>query len=160
MTGLTTATLDTPIGPLAIDAASGGIVAIRFAAGPGPVPAAMPPCLEQALHELTAYFAGRLTAFTVPLLPGGTPFQRAVWDRLAAIPYGTTISYRHLAAALGRPAAVRAVGAANGRNPIPVIIPCHRVIGTDGSLTGYAGGLGKKQWLLDHERRTLAPARP
>jgi methylated-DNA-[protein]-cysteine S-methyltransferase len=153
MNEITTATLDTPIGPLTIDAAADGIVAIRFAAGPRPDPAAMPPCLRQALAELAAYFAGRLTAFAVPLRPRGTPFQTAVWTQLTAIPYGATTTYRRLAAAVGRPAAIRAAGAANGRNPIPIIIPCHRVIGSDGSLTGYAGGIDKKQWLLAHEQK-------
>jgi len=160
MTGLTTASLATPIGPLAVTAAADGIVAVRFAPAVPPPDPGVPACLAQALQELDAYFAGRLTAFTVPLRPRGTPFQRAVWHELAAIPYGTAISYRALAAAVGNPAAVRAVGAANGRNPLPILIPCHRVIGTDGSLTGYGGGLEKKQWLLAHERRTLAALAP
>lgn len=156
MSELITANLATPIGPLAVTADTAGIVAVRFGPAVAPDNQTAPACLEQALQELAAYFAGTLTAFTVPLRPRGTPFQRAVWAELSAIPYGAAISYRALAAAVGNPAAVRAVGAANGRNPLPIIIPCHRVIGTDGSLTGYGGGLENKRWLLAHERRTLA----
>ncbi|MDT8902864.1 methylated-DNA--[protein]-cysteine S-methyltransferase [Anaeroselena agilis] len=152
MQQIATAGLVTPIGPLAVTADPAGIIAVRFAPAAGPPDPAAPPCLLQALDELAAYFAGRLTSFTVPLRPSGTPFQRAVWAELTAIPYGAAISYRDLAAAVGNPAAVRAVGAANGRNPLPILIPCHRVIGADGSLTGYGGGLEKKRWLLDHER--------
>jgi methylated-DNA-[protein]-cysteine S-methyltransferase len=151
MPEVATACLATPIGPLAVGALPAGIVAIHFVDEPGPPHPHPPACLAQALCELQEYFAGRRLVFTVPLLPGGTPFQNAVWTRLAAIPYGRTLSYRDLAAAVGRPRAVRAVGAANGRNPISIIIPCHRVIGSDGSLTGYGGGLDKKQWLLDFE---------
>lgn len=103
-------------------------------------------------RQLDAYFGGELTAFDLPLAPCGTPFQRAVWRRLTAIPYGATTTYGAIATALGRPSASRAVGAANGRNPISVIIPCHRVIGADGSLTGYGGGLPRKQRLLALER--------
>jgi methylated-DNA-[protein]-cysteine S-methyltransferase len=153
MSQLATASLATPIGPLAVTADAAGIVAVRFVPALVPPDTLAPACLGQALAELAAYFAGRLTAFTVPLRPRGTPFQRAVWDELVAIPYGRTVSYRALAAAVGNPAAVRAVGAANGRNPLPILIPCHRVIGADGSLTGYAGGIEKKQWLLALEQK-------
>ena len=107
--------------------------------------------LAAARDELTAYFAGRLREFTVPLAPNGTDFQRRVWGALTRIPYGTTISYADLARRVENVTAVRAVGAANGRNPIPVIVPCHRVIGSDGSLTGFGGGLDRKRWLLHHE---------
>ncbi len=155
MSGLITASLATPIGPLAVTADPAGIVAVRFAPVVVPPDQAAPACLTQALEELAAYFAGRLTAFTVPLQPRGTPFQRAVWAELSAIPYGAVISYSALAAAVGNPAAVRAVGAANGRNPLPILIPCHRVIGADGSLTGYGGGLENKRWLLAHEKNNL-----
>ena len=101
--------------------------------------------------QFTAYFAGRLTEFTVRLGAKGTHFQRRVWDALREIPLGTTTSYGALASHLGQPTAARAVGAANGRNPISLIVPCHRVVGTSGTLTGYAGGLVLKQWLLEHE---------
>ena len=104
-----------------------------------------------ARAQLAAYFAGRLTAFDLPLAPPGTEFQRRVWAALAAIPYGTTTTYGDLARQLGSPNGSRAVGLANGRNPIAIIIPCHRVIGADGSLTGYGGGLPRKAVLLDLE---------
>lgn len=103
--------------------------------------------------ELEEYFAGERTAFDVPLAPRGTAFQQEVWRALTAIPYGETTTYSALAQTIGRPKAVRAVGAANGQNPISIVVPCHRVIGRDGTLTGYAGGLDKKRALLDLEAR-------
>jgi len=106
---------------------------------------------EQAIRELHEYFSGQRTAFSVPTRPRGTPFQVAVWRELEKIPYGTTITYSELAERIGRPAAVRAVGAANGANPIPVVIPCHRVIGKSGKLVGYGGGLDRKTALLQIE---------
>ncbi|HVY81313.1 MAG TPA: methylated-DNA--[protein]-cysteine S-methyltransferase [Steroidobacteraceae bacterium] len=110
-----------------------------------------PPPIREALDE---YFAGRLDALDrIPCQADGTPFQQAVWTALRAIPAGQTISYGALAERLGNPQAVRAVGLANGSNPIPIVIPCHRVIGSDGSLTGYGGGLERKRWLLAHEGR-------
>jgi O-6-methylguanine DNA methyltransferase len=103
---------------------------------------------------LTAYFGGEIAAIVdVPTATGGTPFQREVWTALRAIPPGVTISYGQLAANIGRPAASRAVGAANGANPIGIVVPCHRVIGANGTLTGYGGGIPRKKWLLDHEER-------
>ncbi len=104
--------------------------------------------------QLAAYFVGRLTEFTVKLAPEGTPFQRRVWGALREIPLGTTTTYGALATHLGSPTASRAVGAANGKNPLSLIVPCHRVIGSGGALTGYAGGLALKEWLLDHEATT------
>ncbi|MCA3014293.1 MAG: methylated-DNA--[protein]-cysteine S-methyltransferase [Myxococcaceae bacterium] len=101
--------------------------------------------------QLEAYFAGRLTRFEVSLAAKGTPFQRRVWDALLEVPYGATVTYGEVAARLGCPAAARAVGLANGRNPISIIVPCHRVVGRSGKLTGYAGGLELKRTLLDHE---------
>jgi O-6-methylguanine DNA methyltransferase len=106
---------------------------------------------ERALTELHEYFSGRRKDFSVPTRPRGTPFQLAVWRELEKIPYGTTITYSELAERIGRPAAVRAVGAANGANPIPVVIPCHRVIGKSGKLVGYGGGLDRKTALLQIE---------
>ncbi|WP_200309429.1 methylated-DNA--[protein]-cysteine S-methyltransferase [Streptomyces adelaidensis] len=105
-------------------------------------------------EQLKAYFAGELKAFTLELRLHGTPFQRGVWEQLARIPYGETRSYGDLADALGNPKASRAVGLANGKNPVGIIVPCHRVVGSDGSLTGYGGGLERKQRLLDFERGT------
>jgi AraC family transcriptional regulator, regulatory protein of adaptative response / methylated-DNA-[protein]-cysteine methyltransferase len=108
--------------------------------------------LEQIDAELNAYFAGRSLTFATPIAMGGSPFQRAVWNALLGIPPGTTRSYADIATAIGMPTAVRAVGRANGDNPLSLIVPCHRVIGANGTLTGYGGGLWRKQWLLDHER--------
>jgi len=112
----------------------------------------------EVAEQLQAYFAGELKRFELDFDTGGTPFQRRVWTALLDIPYGTTTTYGRLAEELGDPRALRAVGAANGRNPISIIIPCHRVIGADGSLTGYGGGLPRKRWLLAHERGEKALA--
>jgi methylated-DNA-[protein]-cysteine S-methyltransferase len=106
---------------------------------------------KQVQDELAAYFAGELPAFSVPLAPRGSDFQREVWNELRRIPPGSTLTYAELAAKIGRPKAIRAVGAANARNPISIIVPCHRVVGSNGTLTGYAGGLKRKEWLLRHE---------
>jgi methylated-DNA-[protein]-cysteine S-methyltransferase len=103
-------------------------------------------------RQLDEYFAGARRVFDVPLAPDGTDFQRAVWHALLTIPYGETCSYKEIALRIDQPKALRAVGAANGANPIPIIIPCHRVVGSDGSLTGFGGGLDSKRWLLDLER--------
>ena len=116
-----------------------------------------------ARRQLDAYFAGELLDFDLPLAPCGTAFQQRVWSALREIPYGEVVSYGAIAKRVGAPAAVRAVGAANGRNPVAIVIPCHRVVGADGSLTGYGGGLERKRWLLQHESRVrarvgLAPA--
>ncbi|MCX4578597.1 methylated-DNA--[protein]-cysteine S-methyltransferase [Streptomyces sp. NBC_01571] len=108
--------------------------------------------LAEPKHQLAAYFAGDLKEFDLPMRLAGTPFQRSVWDQLARIPYGEIRSYGELADALGNPKASRAVGLANGRNPVGIIVPCHRVVGADGSLTGYGGGLDRKRRLLDFER--------
>ena len=114
------------------------------------------PALAAARRQLDAYFAGRLTRFDLPLHLHGTDFQRKVWNALLTIPFGRTTSYGALAKALGKPGAMRAVGLANGRNPISIIVPCHRVIGSDGSLTGYGGGIERKRWLLAHEQEVAA----
>ena len=112
--------------------------------------------LDQAERELAEYFEGTRRSFDVALDPDGTPFQRSAWQVLRTIPYGATMSYGEQAAALGDPNRARAVGAANGRNPISIIVPCHRVVASSGALTGFAGGLDTKQWLLAHEQRVLA----
>ena len=106
---------------------------------------------DAAREQLDAYFAGELEVFDLPLALHGTPFQRRVWDELARIPFAETVSYKELALRLGDLKLVRAVGLANGRNPVSIVIPCHRVIGADGTLVGYGGGLERKRWLLDHE---------
>ena len=114
------------------------------------------PLLVRAGVELSEYFAGARTTFTLPLSPAGTAFQREVWGAIAAIPYAETAAYRDLASRIGRPASIRAAGAATGRNPLSIIVPCHRVVGADGTLTGYAGGLDRKRALLALERKAHA----
>jgi methylated-DNA-[protein]-cysteine S-methyltransferase len=125
----------------------------RHPAGPEPGWRPDDAPLREAVRQLEAYFAGELTEFTLPLDPAGTAFQRSVWAALCEIPYGETISYGELARRIGKPQAVRAVGAANGQNPIAIIVPCHRVIGSNGKLTGYGGGLPIKEALLALERK-------
>jgi methylated-DNA-[protein]-cysteine S-methyltransferase len=143
----------TPIGRLLLVADATGLVRVAFAGTWSPAEigadwSAGGAIVDAAARELDAYFAGSRRAFAVPRAARGTPFQRRVWDALVAIPYGTTTSYAALARAIGAPAAVRAVGAANGRNPLPIVVPCHRVVGADGSLTGFGGGLALKRRLL------------
>ena len=111
----------------------------------------IPEELKEAVLQLQDYFDGKRTTFTFPLNPSGTDFQKKVWDELLHIPFGKTCSYLDLSKKLGDVKAIRAVASANGKNPLWIVIPCHRVIGTDGSLTGYAGGLWRKKWLLEHE---------
>ena len=115
--------------------------------------------LRQLARELAEYFAGRRRVFDVAVAPEGTPFQQAVWRALRTVPYGATASYAAIAAAIDRPRAVRATGAANGRNPVSIVIPCHRIVGADGSLTGYAGGVARKEWLLMLESGIVATRR-
>jgi methylated-DNA-[protein]-cysteine S-methyltransferase len=153
------AILPSPIGPLTLVAEAGRLAALYLdmqrhrpdedsLGSPGD-PAAAP--FAAAARQLADYFAGQLTEFDLPLGPSGTDFQRRVWAALQTIPYGQTWSYAQLAGKVGRASAVRAVGLANGKNPIALVIPCHRVIGSDGSLTGYGGGLDRKRFLLDLE---------
>ena len=134
----------------------------RHPAGPEPGWQQADEPFREAMRQLDAYFAGELTEFSLPLEPAGTAFQRSVWAALCDIPYGETISYGELARRIGKPQAVRAVGAANGQNPLAIVVPCHRVIGSDGKLTGYGGGLETKEALLALERkqRPLFPASP
>ncbi|TQV68172.1 methylated-DNA--[protein]-cysteine S-methyltransferase [Exilibacterium tricleocarpae] len=148
--------LETPCGPLLIAGGDDGLHFVEFQDGERPRPIQadweqQEKPLREAKKQLAAYFKGELKQFDLPLALLGTEFQRQVWEALQAIPYGETISYQTLAQRIGKPKAVRAVGAANGRNRLPVVIPCHRVIGSNGSLTGFAGGVPIKQWLLDHE---------
>jgi methylated-DNA-[protein]-cysteine S-methyltransferase len=153
------ATIETPIGPVRLCAEDDVLVSVhllgRGVAAVSPADVAHP-VLARARAQLAEYFAGHRTRFDLPLRARGTAFQERVWAALAGIPYGETRSYSEVAAEIGRPGAVRAVGAANGRNPLPVVLPCHRVIGADGSLTGYAGGTPTKAWLLRHEQSVLA----
>jgi methylated-DNA-[protein]-cysteine S-methyltransferase len=142
--------VESPIGPLRLVATDDALVAIEFDASPEPT-SPPHPILDQAERELAEYFRGARRTFAVPLAPAGTTFQQRVWEALLRVPYGRVESYAAVARAIGAPAAVRAVGAANGRNPIPIIVPCHRIVGSTGHLTGYGGGMAKKQWLLGHE---------
>ena len=149
-----TCTIPTPIGPLCIREEAGVIVAIDFTTGDLCPPAT--PLLTEAARQLTVYFNGELTAFNLPIRLTGSAFRVQCWQALRTIPYGETISYGEQARRIGNPKAVRAVGGANHHNPISIVVPCHRVIGADGALTGYGGGLDKKQWLLAHEKRILS----
>lgn len=160
-TGTTGTTIvTTPIGPLRLVAAAGALTRVDFLDEPvlsdGPP---SDPTLVSAVAQLTEYFEGERTAFDLPLAPAGTPFQQKVWAALTRIPYGSTWTYGRLALEVGVPTAARAVGAANGRNPLAVVVPCHRVIGSDGTLTGYAGGLARKRTLLELEARAVAACR-
>lgn len=157
-------TVDSPLGPLLLAASAHGLAGVWFT-NQRHLPAdslvqswpadARHPVLHAAVQQLTRYWAGNLNAFDLPLdLSAGTPFQQSVWQALLSIPAGQTRRYGELASQIGRPAAVRAVGAAIGRNPLSIVVPCHRVVGADGSLTGYAGGLDRKAALLERERNS------
>ncbi len=153
---LITTTVSTPLGPVRIFAdrdAICGVYLPEHKRAPSLVAESRPdaPLLHLAADQLLEYFDGRRRDFDLPVRLGGTVFQAAVWSQLQRIPFGETRTYGELAAALGRPKASRAVGAANGRNPVSIIVPCHRVIGADGRLSGYAGGQAAKAWLLAHE---------
>lgn len=149
--------VDSPLGPVTVVAQDGALAGVyldgqRHRPPADALGAADPRTLPDLCSQLEAYLAGQLERFDVALAPLGTPFQAQVWAALQAVPYGQTTTYGALAAAVGRPTAVRAVGAANGRNPYCLVVPCHRVVGADGSLTGYAGGLERKRRLLDLEQ--------
>ena len=166
--------IDSPIGTLVAMANDAGIIFLEFedgadleralvreANGDAEIPAEATwyneaqGHLERLAEELGDYFAGRLREFSVPAVPRGTPFEMKAWEYLRSIPFGQTRSYGEQARAVGSPGAARAVGRANGRNSIAIVIPCHRVIGADGSLTGFGGGLDRKRWLIEHERNVL-----
>jgi methylated-DNA-[protein]-cysteine S-methyltransferase len=157
--------LASPFGPVCVAGATTGLMRVDFQHGDRPVrPAATwqedPEHLETAVHQLREYFQGQRQSFTLPLTPPGTPFQQRVWQELQRIPFGTTLTYRQLAERLGMPQAARAVGHANGRNPLAIVIPCHRLIGSDGQLRGYASGIALKQRLLEHEGVQLSRSYP
>lgn len=145
--------LPTPVGSLLLTANDTAITGIYFPTRDRKPKgrAGSSALLAQACQQLSEYFAGSRTTFDLPLEPGGTAFQQSVWDALRTIPYGTTTSYGAIARRLGDVRATRAVGAANGQNPIPIVVPCHRVVGARGELTGFGGGLDRKRWLLEHE---------
>ena len=143
--------VESPVGLLKIQGDDRSITGIWLNARGAVTPGRATGALAELERQLDKYFAGSLKTFDLPLAPTGTPFQLEVWEALQAIPYGATTSYGDVAKKIGRADAVRAVGAANGQNPIPIVIPCHRVIGASGSLTGFGGGLAMKRWLLAHE---------
>jgi methylated-DNA-[protein]-cysteine S-methyltransferase len=150
--------IDSPVGPLLLAGDTEGLRTIRFAEGgsaaePEPDWRRDDAMLAGARAQLAAWFAGTRRDFELPIAPQGTPFQLRVWALLAEIPWGHTTTYGALATKLGKPGSARAVGAANGANPLPIVLPCHRVFGADGSLTGFGGGLAAKRWLLAHEGR-------
>ena len=144
---------NSPLGITKIVGDANGISEISVS-DEGEVSVSIPKELEQAVIQLQDYFEGKRTHFNLKLNPKGTEFQQRVWQELLNIPFGKTLSYLELSKKLGDVKAIRAVAAANGKNPLWIVVPCHRVIGTDGSLTGYAGGLGRKKWLLEHENPT------
>jgi methylated-DNA-[protein]-cysteine S-methyltransferase len=162
------ARVPSPVGELELLATEAGLVGVRFETSrhAAPPPEDCEPddgrgpageTLTRVRHQLEEYFACRRTAFDLPLAPRGTPFQERVWRALLDIPYGTTSSYAAIARRIGAPDAARAVGAANGKNPIPIIVPCHRVVGAHGELTGFGGGIERKRWLLAHEASPELP---
>jgi methylated-DNA-[protein]-cysteine S-methyltransferase len=143
--------IDTPLGHVQIVGDHSGITSISISDTQEELSSVIPDTLFDCVVQLKAYFNNELKTFNLKLNPVGTSFQKYVWQQLEAIPFGTTISYLELSRQLGNIKAVRAVASANSKNPLLIIIPCHRVIGSDGNLTGYAGGLGRKKWLLNHE---------
>lgn len=148
--------MDSPLGRIKMVACDNFLTEVEFVEDDASLfqnhePTALTPLLEACRQQLEAYFSGSLKEFTLPLKPAGTDFQQEVWQALQEIPYGKTISYLTLSKRLGNVKAIRAVGRANGQNPLAIMVPCHRVIGSDGSLTGYAGGLWRKKRLLQHE---------
>ena len=156
-----TTTIDSPVGPLLLTSNGSAVTRLLFDVPPDPTWSTDPdPVLEEAVRQLEEYFAGERRDFDLPLEPAGTPFQLTVWAALRDIPYAATINYGQLAGRVGNPNASRAVGLANGRNPISIVVPCHRVIGANGSLTGYGGGLDRKRILLELERRTAGDQEP
>ena len=141
-----------PLGAIEIVGTQDSIRSLNFVELEGSGDAELPFCLKACLKQIDEYFWGKRKEFLIKLDPQGTDFQKSVWRQLEKIPYGAVVSYREIADIIGKPKAYRAVGSANGQNPIAIIIPCHRVIGSDGRLTGYGGGLWRKDWLIKHER--------
>ncbi|OJJ22446.1 cysteine methyltransferase [marine bacterium AO1-C] len=165
MENTTTYPYQSPIGKFTVVGDERGIQAIQFVdkqeqkvdetAVGNSIKDSWPSPVQQCFRQLDEYFAGKRLEFDVPLAPEATEFQQKVWDALLDIPWGRTLTYGNIAQQIGQPKAAQAVGAANGQNPIPIIVPCHRVVGSNGTLTGYAGGLWRKEWLLKHENVKL-----
>jgi len=143
--------IPSPVGPLTIRGNENMIHALLFRDGPVTEDITLPDVFRQCISELEAYFAGGLETFTFPFEQPGTEFQQSVWQQLIAIPYAHTISYLQLAKRINNPGSIRAVGTTSGRNQLAIVVPCHRVIGSNGTLVGYGGGLWRKKWLLEHE---------
>jgi methylated-DNA-[protein]-cysteine S-methyltransferase len=141
-----------PIGPVEVSGTPEGVVSVSFVKRRLPNDRNLPECVKEGIQQLDGYFTGGRKRFSLKLLLHGTPFQRLVWQQLKKIPYGKLASYGDVARAIGKQKAYRAVGNANNKNPIAIIIPCHRVIGSDGKLVGYGSGLWRKEWLLNHEK--------
>lgn len=150
-----TAYYESPIGTLEISSGEKGITSVLFLNSNSNNNSQVDSLLENCIHQLDEYFHHKRQIFDFPLMPRGTAFQRQVWEKLLEIPCGKTCSYHDIAKRLGNPKAIRAVGGANGKNPIAIIIPCHRVIGASGKLIGYGGGLWRKEWLLRHEQNII-----
>ncbi|RLT45539.1 MAG: methylated-DNA--[protein]-cysteine S-methyltransferase [Chloroflexi bacterium] len=146
--------VDSPIGLIEIGCSETGVAALNFVDSLRR-PVSVSPCLTAANEQIAAYFAGKLRTFDLPLDLRGTEFQRRVWAQLRTVAYGQTATYLEIALALENPQAVRAVGAANGQNPLAIVVPCHRILGSGGKLIGYGGGLWRKEWLLRHEGALL-----
>ncbi|MDC6404079.1 MULTISPECIES: methylated-DNA--[protein]-cysteine S-methyltransferase [Maribacter] len=146
-----TAFIHTPLGIAKLEGDENGLYSVTVLDTDETLTDIIPPDLEEAAYQLKEYFEGSRTQFDLSLNPSGTDFQKSVWKALQDIPYGKTVTYLDLSKTLGDVKAIRAVASANGKNPLWIVVPCHRVIGSDGSLTGYAGGLHRKKWLLEHE---------
>lgn len=146
-----TKTIETPVGLLNITTNTEFVLSVTFVDDCEQTPYIQPEILEEAVKQISEYFKGRRKVFNLKLKPSGTDFQTSVWEQVKNVPFGKTSSYLEIARLTGSEKNTRAVGMANGKNPIPIIIPCHRIIGKNGKLTGYAGGLDKKRWLLKHE---------
>lgn len=161
MTATYATTLDSPLGTIHLLGRAGALTGLYLDERPGQLSPVEPDegRLDDAVTQVEEYLAGERTTFDLDLAPTGTPFQRAVWDALGTVGYGETASYVDIARHIGQPTASRAVGSANGRNPISIVIPCHRVIAASGGLGGYGWGLDRKRWLLEHEQRVLATPR-
>lgn len=149
-------TFESPLGPLLLEANDAALQRLLFLeTGKIELESSHHPTLQKAIRQLEEYFKGDRKLFDLPLQPEGTSFQQSVWKALQSIPFGQTRAYSQIAESIQKPGAKQAVGAANGKNPLPIIIPCHRVIGSNGNLVGYSGGIDKKRWLLEHENALL-----
>ena len=153
MTNIFHSTIDSPVGFLEIKTSQDSLLSVSFAKSLLPASGFQPDILKETVRQINAYFEGTLKSFNLKIQPEGTEFQGKVWEQVAKVEFGKTATYLEIALKTGSKNNTRAVGLANGKNPIPIIIPCHRIIGVNGKLTGYAGGIEKKRWLLQHEQK-------